>query len=187
MQLAFFALPARGDTGIQEDLNRFLRSHRVLTVHREFVAQGDNSFWALAVEYLEGAAPSGPETGSGRGGKQRVDYKEVLSPADFALFAKLRDWRKATAEQEGIPVYAVLTNEQLAAIATKRPESAAQLRDIEGVGEGKAGKYGTAVLAVVADNGGTASPAAPDKAQQAGASPGTGTNGTEAVTGKEKA
>ena len=53
-----------------------------------------------------------------RGGKQRVDYKEVLSPADFALFAKLRDWRKATAEQEGIPVYAVLTNEQLAAIAT---------------------------------------------------------------------
>ena len=47
MQLPFYALPARGDAGLQEDLNRFLRSHRVLTRHREFVAQGDNSFWAL--------------------------------------------------------------------------------------------------------------------------------------------
>jgi len=149
MQMSFYAIPARGDTGLQEDLNRFLRSHRVLTVHREFVAQGDNSFWALAVEYLEGAASSGTEASS-RGGKQRVDYKDVLSPEDFALFAKLRDWRKTVAEQEGIPVYAVLTNEQLAAIAAKRPATNAGLRDIEGIGEAKAGKHGTAVLEVVA-------------------------------------
>ena len=40
MQMAFFAIPARGDAGLQEDLNRFLRSHLVLTVHREFVSQG---------------------------------------------------------------------------------------------------------------------------------------------------
>jgi len=38
--------------------------------------------------------------------------------------------------QEGIPVYAVLTNEQLAAIAIKRPDSLATLREVEGVGEG---------------------------------------------------
>jgi hypothetical protein len=34
----------------------------------------------------------------------------------------------------------LLTNEQLAAIATKRPETAAQLREVEGIGEAKAGK-----------------------------------------------
>lgn len=157
MQMAFYSIPARGDAGMQEDLNRFLRSHRVLTVHREFVAQGDNSFWALAVEYLEGAAASSAASGDGRGGKQRVDYREVLSPEDFALFAKLRDWRKATAEQEGIPVYAVLTNEQLAAIATKRPESISQLREVDGLGEAKAGKYGEAVLSVVTLAGGPTS------------------------------
>ena len=50
MQMAFFAIPARGDSGLQESLNAFLHSHRVLSVHREFVGQGDNSFWALAVE-----------------------------------------------------------------------------------------------------------------------------------------
>jgi superfamily II DNA helicase RecQ len=147
MQMSFFAIPARGDNALQESLNAFLRSHRVLTVHREFVAQGDNSFWALSVEYMEGAASPGP--GAGRGGKARGDYKEVLSPADFALFARLRDWRKATAEKEGIPVYAVLTNEQLAAVATNRPASTAQLRGVEGIGEAKTGKYAARVLEVV--------------------------------------
>ena len=32
MQMAFFAVPARGDSGLQECLNVFLRSHRVLAV-----------------------------------------------------------------------------------------------------------------------------------------------------------
>jgi len=62
----------------------------------------------------------------------------------------LRDWRKAAAERDGVPVYAVLTNEQLAGIAAKRPESLAGLKEIEGLGDAKAGKYGAEVLAVVA-------------------------------------
>lgn len=155
MQMAFFAVPARGDNGLQESLNAFLRSHRVLTVHREFVEQGTNSFWALSVEYLEGASAS--TSGSSGSRKTRVDYKEVLPPADFAVFAKLREWRKIAAEREGIPVYAVLTNDQLAAVATKRPKSTAQLREVEGLGEAKAIKYGEGVLAVLRQAGGPAS------------------------------
>ncbi len=138
-------------------MNSFLRSHRVLTLHREFVAQGDNSFWALAVEYMESAVPPAPAAGDGHGGRQRVDYKEVLSPADFTLFARLRDWRKNVAEKEGVPVYAVFTNGQLAAVATKRPASIAQLREVEGIGEARAGKYGDALLSLLASATGPAS------------------------------
>lgn len=149
MQMAFFSVPARGDAGLQEELNVFLRSHRVLTAHREFAGQGENAFWALAVEYLDG--PVALPSDAGRGGKAtKVDYKEVLSPEDFALFARLRDWRKAVAEKEGVPIYAVLTNEQLAAVAAKRPVSAAALREVEGFGGARAAKYGAAVLELVA-------------------------------------
>jgi superfamily II DNA helicase RecQ len=155
MQMAFFQIPARGDAGLQEDLNRFLRSHRVLSVHREFVAQGDNSFWSLAAEYLESAATAG--SGASRGSKKRVDYKEVLSPTDFAVFAKLREWRKATAEQEGIPVYAILPYEQLAAIASKHPSANSGLREIEGIGEAKAAKYGQGILHSLLQAGGSGS------------------------------
>ena len=175
MQMAFFTVPARGDSGLQENLNAFLRSHRVLSVHREFVGQGDHSFWAMAVEYLEGAAAS--TSGSSSSRKPRVDYKEVLSPDDFAVFAKLREWRKAVAEREGIPVYAVLTNEQLAAIATNRPSSAAAIKDVEGIGDAKAGKYGEGVLAVLTQAEGPTSVSA-----------GTGTaDGTEPVPAAEGA
>ena len=37
-----------------------------------------------------------------------MDYKEVLKPEEFEVFRRLRDWRKATADKEGVPVYVVL-------------------------------------------------------------------------------
>lgn len=89
-------------------MNAFLRSHRVLAVKKEFVAEGKNSFWTFCVEYLDGAAMV---SGSGLGGKPpKVDYKEVLKPEEFQVFSRLRGWRKGVAEKEGVPVYAVLTN-----------------------------------------------------------------------------
>lgn len=46
MQWAFFRITVTGgDEG--DNLNRFLRSVRVLNLHREFVAQGDASYWAV--------------------------------------------------------------------------------------------------------------------------------------------
>ncbi|MEL3910416.1 MAG: HRDC domain-containing protein [Treponema sp.] len=51
------------------------------------------------------------------------DYKEVLKPDVFELFSYLRDERKKLAEQAGIPVYAVVTNAQLAQIAEKKPKT----------------------------------------------------------------
>lgn len=71
MLVRFFSFPALGDPAREEELNRFLRSHRVLAVHRELVAQGMNSYWALAVECLEGSPPSA--AGAGRSGGARVD------------------------------------------------------------------------------------------------------------------
>ncbi len=148
MQMTFFQVPVRGDSELQEEFNRFLRSHRVLTIQREFVADGGNSFWALAVEYLDGVGTSGKNEASGGSGsrKARVDYKEILSPEDFAVFAKLRDWRKERSEKESVPVYAVFTNEQLAKVAVGKPDNEKQLREVEGIGEAKSKKYGDGVL-----------------------------------------
>jgi len=147
MQFRFLAIPATGGVASEEELNRFLRSHRVLVVHREFVAQGGNSYWAVAVEYLEG-----PGVNSAGKGGARVDYKQVLSPEDFAVFVKLRQWRKAAAEEEGVPVYTIFTNEQLAEIARLRVESKVELGKIEGIGEGRLKKYGDAVLQVLSQS-----------------------------------
>lgn len=142
MQLKLFILPVKNLADAEAEMNVFLRSHRVLAVKKEFVADGENSFWTFCVEYLDG--PAGPAGLAGKGPK--VDYRELLKPEEFEVFSRLRDWRKAVAEKEGIPVYTVLTNEQLAQIVQKKVSSKTSLKTIEGVGEARVEKYGDAVI-----------------------------------------
>jgi superfamily II DNA helicase RecQ len=142
MQLKLFILPIKNLAGAEVEMNVFLRAHRVLAVKKEFVADGENSFWTFCVEYLESAVG-----GSVPGGKPpKVDYKEVLKPEEFERFSRLREWRKGAAEREGVPVYAVLTNEQLAQVVQKNISTKAGLKEIEGVGDARVEKYGDAVL-----------------------------------------
>tara|TARA_Y100000588_G_scaffold43262_1_gene41161 strand:+ start:599 stop:1081 length:483 start_codon:yes stop_codon:yes gene_type:complete len=141
----FFRIPACGDADLELELNTFLKKNSVVDVRQEFVSEGGREHWCFSVRAREGASVPG-----GRKGVSRVDYKDELEPNDFALFAKLRDLRKEVAKKEEIPAYAVFTNEQLAAMARAKPDSAADLRQVEGVGESRAGKYGEAFLAVVA-------------------------------------
>ncbi len=98
------------------------------------------------------------ETGKrGRPGKKQKDYKEILSPEDFALFCSLREWRKGQAEKDQVPVYTIFTNEQLAKMSTNRPDTLPRLQEIEGIGQARVQKYGEAVLVVLHQPSGSGS------------------------------
>lgn len=155
MELYFFAIRAADPREAQDELNRFCAGRRVVAVDRQFVSAGVDSFWAICVTVApgQGALPDAlktPERRSGaRGngaGSSRVDYKQVLNAEDFALFAELRAWRKTIAGAEGVPVYAVFTNEQLAEIVRRQVDSLAALGEIEGVGPARVERYGAAIL-----------------------------------------
>jgi len=151
MPLKFFAIPALDPAQAEEDLNRFLRAHRAVSITRQLVTAEDRVIWCVAIEYLDGAAQRHESTGHGEASRRsRIDYKEILSPPDFMLFSKLRDWRKQVAETDGLPVYAVCTNEQLAAIARQRPGTLAALQAIDGIGDGKAQRYGPPLMGLLA-------------------------------------
>jgi superfamily II DNA helicase RecQ len=139
-------IPAAGSPELEEDLNRFLRSHRVIAVQKSLEVVEGSPCWCFCVEWLEGS----PAGGSGKGrGTKKIDYKDVLSDADFAVFARLREVRKEMATAGAIPVYAVCTNDILAAFARTRPDSLAGLRETDGFGEAKADKYGKVFLEVL--------------------------------------
>jgi superfamily II DNA helicase RecQ len=148
MQLKLFVLSVKSLGAAEGEMNGFLRAHRVLAVKKEFVADGENSFWTFCVEYLDSAAGAASWPGKG----PKVDYKELLKPEEFEVFSRLREWRKAAAEKEGVPVYTVLTNEQLAQMVRKKVNSKAGLKEIEGVGEARVEKYGEGVLKVMVFN-----------------------------------
>lgn len=87
MPFAFFKVPCDGGDDAARSLNACLASRRVVTVTREFVASGAESFWAFCVEHRSDGGASAPP---GRGGG-RIDYREVLPPDQFKRFARLRE------------------------------------------------------------------------------------------------
>lgn len=131
-------------------MNRFLRSVRVVSVSRELINDKYHSFWSFVVEYLmqNKTEPSQAP----RAGNQRVDYKDTLTPEAFALFAKLRDWRKEAAAREAVPVYTIFTNAQLAEMAEKKVNSLADLKKIDGVGDARMDKYGHEVIGILTES-----------------------------------
>jgi DNA helicase-2/ATP-dependent DNA helicase PcrA len=68
---------------------------------------------------------------------------------DLALFEKLRDWRKQTAESASVPAFVVFTDATLTAVAVEHPQDAAALLKIPGIGQVKVDRYGAELLTVV--------------------------------------
>lgn len=144
MRFEYFTIPVQNPATASQELNRFLANHRILKVRQHLIEEGENSFWAVCVSYLLGeggaAAPAKRST---------IDYREVLSEVDFALFAKLRELRKELSQRDNVPAYTLFTNEQLAAMVTSRVTSLKALEEIDGVGASRAEKYGQAFLQVI--------------------------------------
>ena len=105
MACRVFTLPMRNPGAAETELNEFLASHRVLSVDQRFVEDGERSFWTFCADFVD--ARRGSSSSSAAGGTwkpDRTDYREVLNAEDFAVFAKLREIRKAVAQVEGVPV-----------------------------------------------------------------------------------
>lgn len=149
MRFKFFTIPIHGGDSMASELNRFLSGHRILSVERQFISDGVNSAWAVCVCFDSGGQAEPARTPAGRRGK--IDFRDILSAPEFAVFARLRALRKETADAEGVPAYALFTNDQLAEMVRRRVTSAAALQEIPGVGEARVEKHGTAFLRILID------------------------------------
>lgn len=122
-------------------MNAFLRAHKVLSIDRRWVEGGADSLWLFCIDYLDSSAAGGGDK-NGSGSRAKVDYKEILSPEEFAVFARLRDVRKEISQREAVPVYAIFTNEQLAQMVQARATTKSALEKIAGVGDARIERYG---------------------------------------------
>lgn len=138
-QLFQYPLPAPPDLA---DLNGYLQSHRVVAVTHHIV---QSEAQALLV-FLVQTTPAGPRSASRS--EPRIDYKAVLDADQFARFSRLREERKKIAEEEGVPVYAIFTNAQLAEIVQRELEAPSELAAIERIGEGRVEKFAERLLAL---------------------------------------
>ena len=139
MSLRFFLIPVSDSHASEQELNGFLASHKILSMERHLIDQGTNSFWTICVDYLNSVTTDPHRTQNLS--RNRVDYKSILPPDEFAVFSRLRELRKDIAQAEAVPVYALFSNEQLAQMVQRRCRSNGDLAQIEGIGESKIAKY----------------------------------------------
>ena len=76
-------------------------------------------------------------------------HPQAAIEPDADLQAYLREWRRNTAKEEGMPAYVVLHDTTLQEICRIRPSSIAELLTIIGIGERKAERYGQGILSAL--------------------------------------
>jgi ATP-dependent DNA helicase RecQ len=108
------------------------------------------------VEFERGAASPGrmsaakkPRERTRAEGIAVSEEAPVLTGADAALLARLRDLRRTIARQEQVPAYVVFADRTLAEMVVRRPRNAEALGEIRGVGPVKLERYGEKFLEVV--------------------------------------
>jgi superfamily II DNA helicase RecQ len=142
MQIKIFTIPLSGGEALENELNAFLRGHKILQVEQQLVSQPSGSYWTFCVQYIDGKP--------GRSDERRTikkDYKTELTEEAFARFAELRKVRKALAEEDSIPAFAIFTDEQMAELAQLPALTLTSMQEVKGIGEKKTAKYGERIIA----------------------------------------
>ena len=83
MPLRFFVVPVSDSGALEHEVNAFLARHKVVSIERQLIDQGVNSFWAICVDYLS-YAPS-ESAANLNFSRSRVDYKAILPAEEFAM------------------------------------------------------------------------------------------------------
>ena len=148
MPFRIFLIPVLYSDEATEELNAFIAGHRVAHIERKWIDQGAQSAYVFCVEYVL-ASPTRDGNPRSQLSRNQIDYKTILSPDEFTIFSLLRHLRKELSQQEGVPVFALFSNEQLAQMVQRRCASKSDLLGIEGIGEAKVEKYSEKLLATL--------------------------------------
>lgn len=79
----------------------------------------------------------------------KVDWRDVLTPTQFAVYDLLRKKRKEIGEKTKIPLYGILSNEQLALMSQNPPKTKEEFLKIKGVNDQKYKQFGEQFLETI--------------------------------------
>jgi ATP-dependent DNA helicase RecQ len=127
--------------------------HRHICTHfgetPKWTSCGACDFCGSTPEWLKQAQVPSSRVKAGRNSRVANALANSADPGDLELQEYLREWRRTTAKEQGVPAYVVLHDTTLNEICRVKPSSIAQLRTITGIGERKADLFGQKLLAVL--------------------------------------
>lgn len=142
MQIKLFTIPINNVEDYNEEINVFLRTHKVVEMEKHLIQTGTTYSWCFYISYINTTENIGIDNKN----TKRVDYMKILDKETFAKFSKLREIRKKIAIENAVSAYIVFTDAELAQIAKMQDLSLKKLKTIKGVGDKKAEKYGNQLI-----------------------------------------
>lgn len=147
MRLCILTVPLASDLKHSDPLDSLQEGFEITRYEHYFVDLAEGPAIAVVAAVRERA------DGRARPGSvQRTSRKEItasLNDTERDLFERLRAWRKLTAKEEGLPVYAVANNKQLAEMARLQAPSKSKLGDIASFSRKKVDRYGDPIIALL--------------------------------------
>lgn len=135
MQIKIFTIPIMGGERLEDELNQFLRSKKILQTDHQLVNGADGACWCFCIKYVEDINANDRD-------RPRTDYRKLLDETAFERFVALKEIRKGLAQSESVPAYAVFTDEELSMIAKLEQVTLDGLKTIKGIGVKKVERYG---------------------------------------------
>ena len=144
MKLKVFTLRIEPASGTFDDreLVEFQTGKDVIDISEHFFVHEKTPTLVLVLQYRDA-----PDAGRGRPETPRKDWRAELDADGKRIYDELRLWRGRKAKREGMPPYLIFSNRELADLAMKKPATIAKLREIEGIGEAKARRWGEEIIA----------------------------------------
>lgn len=146
MYIKIFTIPITDSGQAQEELNGFLSSNKILEIGQQFYQNDKGAVWCFCIRYLQS------KNASKTNFKQKIDYKEILNEHEFSVFSELRIIRKALAEKDAVPAYAVFTDAELAEMSKIETLTTQAVKGIKGIAEKRMEKYGNEIISIYLNN-----------------------------------
>jgi len=143
MQHKIFTIPLIGGEHINDEMNAFIRANKTLNVEKQLLQTPNGWFWAFCIQFTQG------QNNNSNYRTEKIDYMQILTGKPLELFNKLKEIRKQLAQKDGIPVYAIFSNDELAGIAQLPEITPANIKNIKGIGQNKVKSYANTVCTML--------------------------------------
>ncbi len=151
-----FTVPIPSDGVSEENLNRFLKSKRIIWVQHRLIEHPKVPLYSFLIEYAEDETVAAPVRGTASSGakhSKNPSTEEVASSIEVKerrdAFWRMVQTRKEMAQRLDQSAYTIMTNAQLKSIALLDDVKLSDLKRVKGVGAATAEKYGAEILAAL--------------------------------------
>lgn len=129
MQIKIFTLPVFDTERNEEEMNKFLRSHRIIQLERHFCSE-NGGYWTILVEFLDGE-PTAESPVAYR--KEKKDFSDGMTDEEKQRYENFKKIRRELAASRSIPAYMIFTNEELSILAKVSSLNADTYKHIKGI------------------------------------------------------